>query len=413
MHLLEIILPEKRTLCGCLTLKSPTGAVEVGPVPVAGKVGDRLARERHNPTRTPLLPYGDTPTGSYRLSRLLSMRDAAERDVAKYGRFGVAVFDPCDGDAALAEAAGRFELWLHGGVPILSKRLLSTAGSLRLFDEDHLLLMRALSRIDSAHCIVSLDSSINGQYGAVEDDSRMGYSDPPSLGEPNPAAVGEAALLRSLAYANNPSMLYLGEYDSGQSFSAIDVSVVIDNEGGVGTSVIVPRAGDGYTVGAGVNLSEQTVQGLLDDGVDPSTVDALSSVIGVMPPDGSTESPGISISSDAATQLTTAVMNAYFNATGAAYSDDCDFANFTDLPSQAQTAIADLAYNMGPLSSSAPTLWGQITSGNWQGAIDNLTGTNGQPPFSSQDPTLNNRAIADGQLLQQAQQAGTLPTPGN
>ena len=51
-----------------------------------------------------------------------------------------------------------------------------------------------------------------------------------------------------------------------------------------------------------------------------------------------------------------------------------------------------------------------MTSGDWQGAINNLTGMNGAGPFSTSDPTLDARAARDGQLLQQALNAGTLPT---
>jgi Bacterial toxin homologue of phage lysozyme, C-term len=411
MHRLEVRLPKDRKFCGSLTLFSPDGVAVLGPIAVAGKSGEQLASEKYNPARTSLLPYGDTPTGSYRFSRLLSMRNATQIDVARYGRFGVAIFDPCEGDAALAEAAGRFELWFHGGSP-LSSRLLSTAGSIRLFDEDQQRLMRALGRCDAAVCVILSDQAVLGNFGLVDDDGRSDYNDPPALQQAANTPPYEGALIRSLTYAQNPGLLYLGEYDSGQYFSSVDVSYVIKNEGGIVTTLMVPRAGDGYTIGGGVNLSAQSQQGLLDMGVSQSIVNALSSVIGVWPPNGTTSAPNISLSTTDATALTTAVMNSYFNTVGQSYSNNCSFANFTDLPTQAQTALADLQYNLPDgVSNGAPTLWSQVTSGNWQAAINNLTGTNGQPPFSSQDATLNARAKRDGALLQQALTAGTLPKP--
>jgi GH24 family phage-related lysozyme (muramidase) len=405
---LRIRLPQDRRFCGVLNCHAPTGEVVLGPIPVAGKAGEQLARSNYNPTRTPLLPYGDTPAGSYRFSRLLSMRSGTELDVARYGRFGIVVFDPCTGDAALAEAAGRFELWLHGG-SLTEGRLSSTAGSLRLFDDDQRQLMRVLGASAGAACVISIDPAIAGDYGAVSDETRSDYFDPPTLHHLNSAS--QCALLSSLTYAQNPGLLYLGEYDSGQYFSSIDVNHVITNEGGVLDSVYVPRAGDGYTVGGGINVSAQSVQSLQNMGVDQATITALSSVIGVYPPNGSTTAPGITLTDAQAQAMTTAVMNSYFNSTGQSYSNACSFADFTDLPTQAQTAIADLAYKMGSLATAAPNLWTQVTSGNWQAAVNNLMGINGQPPFSSSDATLNSRASADGKLIQQALTAGTLPTP--
>jgi hypothetical protein len=98
-----------------------------------------------DPNSPPVSMLGLPPLGTYRLARLVSMRDSEEPEIAKYGRFGIVAFDPCTGDAALAEAAGRFELWLHGA-PVVRNQLMSTAGSLRLHDEDQQLIMRFLSR---------------------------------------------------------------------------------------------------------------------------------------------------------------------------------------------------------------------------------------------------------------------------
>ena len=115
--------------------------------------------------------------------------------------------------------------------------------------------------------------------------------------------------------------------------------------------------------------------------------------------------------SDADAQtLSTAVQNQYFNATGEAFDNKTTLGvTFSDLPTEAQTAICDLWYNMGNLSSAAKCFWRQVYSGQWQEAIDNLTSKT--TPFSSSDDRLNERAAADGQLLQNALNAGTLPKP--
>lgn len=202
-------------------------------------------------------------------------------------------------------------------------------------------------------------------------------------------------------------MLYLGEYDSGQYFSSVDQQHVVNNEGGIRTDVYVDSKGH-YTVGGGIDLTQQTAQSLSNMGVSDSVINQLQSVIGVNPGVGA-PAPGINLSQANAQSMTTSVMTSYFNNTGQQYNSASSVGNFSNLPTEAQTAIADLAYNMGNLANAAPNFWSQVTSGNWQAAINNLTGTNGQPPFSN-SPGLNNRAAGDGQLLQRALNAGTLPT---
>jgi hypothetical protein len=263
--------------------------------------------------------------------------------------------------------------------------------------------------VDDLVCSIVADDEITGQYGEVMEDCRSDYTDPPSFYKHSQGTTSHIGLLSSLAYATNPHLLYLGEYDSGQSFSSIDLGHIKANEGYT-TEVIVPPPGDGYTIGVGVNLSAQSQNGLLNMGVDPATVNAVASVIGVWPPNGSTDRPGISLSDTAATQLSMSVLNAYFNAVGSAYSNTCTFENFTALPTEGQTAIGDLQCNLpGGIQGNAPNLWTQITTGNWQAAIDNLSGT--KPPFSSKDALLNKRAAGDAALPQKALNAGTLPHP--
>ena len=76
---------------------------------------------------------------------------------------------------------------------------------------------------------------------------------------------------------------------------------------------------------------------------------------------------------------------------------------FSDLPWQAQTAIADLWYNLGSLKDRrvAPILWKQVTAGDWEGAYRNLRSFSGQK-------TLAERARRDAKLLRDAIDIGWL-----
>jgi len=45
---------------------------------------------------------------------------------------------------------------------------------------------------------------------------------------------------------------------------------------------------------------------------------------------------------------------------------------FSDLSSACQTVIASVAFQYGNLAKRTPHFWRQVTSGDWQGAVDNL-----------------------------------------
>lgn len=104
-------------------------------------------------------------------------------------------------------------------------------------------------------------------------------------------------------------------------------------------------------------------------------------------------------------QLNRAVMMSNFNDAGKAYSNASPIANFSELPWQAQTAIADLWYNRGDLRVVAPAFWDQVTTGRWQAAVNNLE------KLKTSDKRLNDRAKADAEILRQALEAKLLPKP--
>jgi hypothetical protein len=58
------------------------------------------------------------------------------------------------------------------------------------------------------------------------------------------------------------------------------------------------------------------------------------------------------------------------------------YTNFWSLPGGAQTAIIDLAFQYGPnLAAKAPQFWKQVTTGQWQAAVDNLNDFGDQYPI--------------------------------
>jgi GH24 family phage-related lysozyme (muramidase) len=338
------------------------------------------------------------------------------------------VLKPAAGDAALADANGRFCIVIQGGRLGRGRRLRPTNGSLRLADKDQKRLVRALRKYHPCVCeCVATAEPVTGRTVArrapyEEGDPPLGGSlvSLPAMAAPFSLGDDRFSSRSGPTRHFGPPPFHLfadsggggggssggGGYDSGSSFSSVDTSYINNNEG-FRNEVYADSEGI-PTVGYGINLSAQTVKSLQDAGVPQSIIDQVQPLLGMTADQFAAWSRENTLTmSDADAQtLSTNVQNQYFSATGQAYDNRTSLdVTFSDLPTDAQTAICDLWYNIGDLSSAAPNFWNQVTAGQWQDAINNLTQN-----FSS-SPALDQRAAADGQLLQNALNAGTLPQP--
>jgi hypothetical protein len=170
-------LPFDRGYCGRLSAFDESGRLLCGPFAVAARAGDARARAEGNPKRNPLLRYGDTPTGSYRVTRLARHEPRAQES---FGRHGVLVIEATAGDAALAEANGRYRLFIQGGAAAPNGALRSTSGSLRLANGDLATLIAAVGeekdvRVD----VVAHEGMAPGD--AVFVDDAVAEEDPPQI----------------------------------------------------------------------------------------------------------------------------------------------------------------------------------------------------------------------------------------
>ncbi len=182
MFRIIVELPRDRDYCGWLALFDTGGRQVCGPFAVAGRANDSRAAAEGNPSRNPLLRYGDTPAGSYRVKQI----GAPVHDLRNFGPNGVIVIEAASGDAALAEANGRYRLFIQGGEAAPGGALRATTGALRLSNDDLGVLIGHLSRADSVRCdVVSHEDVPNGPAVFIDADSRE--EDPPSLpGTVNP-----------------------------------------------------------------------------------------------------------------------------------------------------------------------------------------------------------------------------------
>jgi GH24 family phage-related lysozyme (muramidase) len=99
-----------------------------------------------------------------------------------------------------------------------------------------------------------------------------------------------------------------------------------------------------------------------------------------------------------ANALDRAVSQDIIGTVAARYNAAAPGRSFTELPPEAQTVIADLAYQYGPnLAQSAPTFWADVTAGRWKSAVGDLsTFGDRYPARRSAEASLLERAIDRG-----------------
>jgi lipoprotein-anchoring transpeptidase ErfK/SrfK len=132
---IEISLLKDRTIPATLQAFNDDEERIVGPVKCLGKADNATAKLHGNPDRTTTRPFGDTPTGDYRVVRLVT-HTGGESEVHTYGTFPSVLLDPVAGDALTAKNNGRSGLMIHGGAPGAGGKLRPTFGCIRVAEDD-------------------------------------------------------------------------------------------------------------------------------------------------------------------------------------------------------------------------------------------------------------------------------------
>lgn len=128
--LLVAILRPDRKAVGALSLVRVEGSIVAGPWPALGKADNETAAAHRNPSRDPLLPFGDHPEGRYRITRAVDTEGGNEGSLRKYGPVRL-VLVPISGDCSKAAANKRSGLLVHGGALSEAGMLRPTYGCLR------------------------------------------------------------------------------------------------------------------------------------------------------------------------------------------------------------------------------------------------------------------------------------------
>lgn len=227
MYRLIVSLPVNRDVEGSLRLEDDDGRVIAGPFGVCGRA-DREAAGRHgNPSCNALLPFGDTPLGRYRMTGILptGLKDNLSAD--RFGPYGVVVLQPMAGDAALADANGRFCIVIQGGKLGPGRRLRPTNGSLRLADSNQKKLVRALRKRGSCVCdCVAATGPVTGRTVALA--APCDEADPPLGG-----ALGGRPVVASLSVSQRDHGFLL-ERSQIRHFNTPSFRLFADSGGGGG-----------------------------------------------------------------------------------------------------------------------------------------------------------------------------------
>lgn len=181
MHKLIVTLPRNRDFEGSLRLEDHNGRLLAGPFAVCGRADGEMARRYGNSSRQTVLPFGDTPLGRYRMAGVLPSGARTSLPAERFGPYGVIVLRPMAGEAALADANGRFYIVIQGGKLGPGRRLRPTSGSLRLADKDQKRLVRALRK--SQHCVCDCVATAEPATGrSVARSTAHEEADPPLAG---------------------------------------------------------------------------------------------------------------------------------------------------------------------------------------------------------------------------------------
>jgi hypothetical protein len=183
-------LPSDRTRAGRLSVVNRDGHRIAGPWVVLGKADGTTAARNNNNTRSTVLPYGDTPTGTYKVTGGFKVGDGTSYNKKSYGIHGALRLDPTSGDAKTAKEFGRTGLLIHSGDPGAQGKLRPTNGCLRLSNEDMKALLEELVLVSVFQGAITATCSVTTVTVQVTDPSAApdeGYDegDPPPI---DPAA---------------------------------------------------------------------------------------------------------------------------------------------------------------------------------------------------------------------------------
>jgi hypothetical protein len=173
----------------------------------------------------------------------------------------------------------------------------------------------------------------------------------------------------------------------------------IGSQEGFRLDAYVPDPGysrSGVTVGMGVDIGQRSVADIQALDIPEALKQKLMPYAGLIGQDAVNflANYPLYLTEDEAYALDQAVAQDIFGKVAALYDADATGDSFLELPPEARTVIADVAYQYGPnLEQRLPDFWGDVTQGRWDEATQTLR------DFDDRYPARRN---AEADLLDQA-----------
>lgn len=213
--------------------------------------------------------------------------------------------------------------------------------------------------------------------------------------------------MRDVTYGTKAPSRIPRQYESGEYYSNVNTGWIKANEGTKRYGYVPEnnRDNSGVTIASGFDLGQHSLAALRGFNLSADLIKRLSPYLGLkgQAARDALAKKGVSITQDEVAQIDRIVFPDKLNAAAQKFDKAAGTGAFARLPWHAQTVIADLWYNMGDLSRSAPDFWGQVTTGDWVDAYKNLMN------FTREDPILRKRAQRNAKLLRDGIDIGVLP----
>lgn len=187
----------------------------------------------------------------------------------------------------------------------------------------------------------------------------------------------------------------------------IDFGFISDREGGQRLTAYVPDAqnsNSGVTIATGVDIGQYKQSEINGWNIPASLKEKLlpyaSPLTGQAAKDLlDQQQPPLTITKEEANALDSAIQQGKVDALVRRYNSATSGSTFAQLPTQAQTVIASVAFQYEYLPKSAPRFWSDVTHQQWQAAVTELRN------FGDSYTTRRNK---EADLLQSAINQGTL-----
>jgi len=135
---INVKLPQDRSRPGVMTV-TVDGSKGTPPIDAEfqttyrclGKSDEAAAIAHDNPSRDPLRPFGDIPTGEYEAVLTVAAKPSSKANLRSYGASKRFVLNPKSGDALKRQQNGGFGIMLHEGALGEGGALRPTHGCLR------------------------------------------------------------------------------------------------------------------------------------------------------------------------------------------------------------------------------------------------------------------------------------------